>query len=130
MDSLPSGSTKTVTANQSWCKKPVLAEHVTCIGLPSPLDRLFLLLHREDRPQSGGIDQICRSNHPPTAFANVLLGGGVEQQDVIKCFTATDKAIRHPGFTKCRRLASLAALFGHCAEKLNHGPLEWPDQDL
>lgn len=109
--------------------KAVPPVHIQCLELPSPLDRLYLMLPRECLPDTKKLNEISMANLPKRKFAEVLLGNGFVNE-VIESATAKPGQIKAYGdeghFLSIERFAALTCLFNNNCSFLSIGPLEHP----
>lgn len=108
----------------------VLPEHIRCLELPSPLDRVYLMLPPECQPDKEKLHKISKAELPDRAFAEVLLGD-------IWLNSVISKHIQQPGHIKTyaenadetlsiEKFAALTCLFHNVGRFLSIGPLEHP----
>eukprot|EP00746_Dinoflagellata_sp_MGD_P004814 gnl/MRDRNA2_/MRDRNA2_109299_c0_seq1.p1 gnl/MRDRNA2_/MRDRNA2_109299_c0~~gnl/MRDRNA2_/MRDRNA2_109299_c0_seq1.p1 ORF type:complete len:996 (+),score=183.14 gnl/MRDRNA2_/MRDRNA2_109299_c0_seq1:68-3055(+) len=105
---------------------PVRPEHIDCQCLPSPLERLYLLLPRWDLPSREDLDEVGNSPDPKQAFAQLLIGD--DARHISRSFDG--KVMRFPEPCSALKLAAMTALTSHECEVLVLGPVEDYERSL
>eukprot|EP00746_Dinoflagellata_sp_MGD_P102669 gnl/MRDRNA2_/MRDRNA2_42096_c0_seq1.p1 gnl/MRDRNA2_/MRDRNA2_42096_c0~~gnl/MRDRNA2_/MRDRNA2_42096_c0_seq1.p1 ORF type:complete len:1205 (+),score=228.49 gnl/MRDRNA2_/MRDRNA2_42096_c0_seq1:97-3711(+) len=113
---------------EKWSKKAVRTEHVVCLELPKPLDRLYLLLSKKDRPHGNKLEAIRHSSDPPDAFADLLLGES--RHSLHELYSSDTATLVKTRPIVSRNFAAMTALFGNECQVAKLGPLGRPKDDL
>lgn len=109
---------------------PVRKEHMDLLGLPYPLNRIYLLLPRSYIPRGlrrEDLDAVGASRMPNHAFAQVLVGDA-DCERLIKTFDGY--SMRHPGPCSAMSLAAMTALVGQHCQHLVLGSVEDSERTL